>query len=222
MRIKWYGHASFLIETNNVRIITDPYTPAIVPFEPIREPADVVIRSSDDDRGHNNAKMISGTPTVVTATTIIDDGLTFEGIRFDAVGVKEHSEHPTHETPLDNAMYTIRSEGLCVGHMGDVGHALAEEHIDGLKHSDILLALTGGFPTIDLDDLDVAINAIKPKVVLPMHYAVNNVDLGMLELNAFTDRFSSDEVQRLDGNEIQITCDNIDEFRRVVVLEPAC
>lgn len=198
MRIKWYGHASFLIETNGIRIIIDPYTPSIVPFEPIRETADIVIRGSDDDDGHNYAEMIAGTQTVVTATEIINDGIALEGIRFDAVGVKEHSEHPTHETLLDNAMYTIRSEGLCVGHMGDVGHALTGEHIDALKDSDILLAPTGGFPTIDLNDL------------------------GMLNIDAFTDRFPSDQVQRIAGNEVEISADNIGELERVMVLKPAC
>jgi len=222
MRIKWYGHASFLIETNGIRIITDPYTPSIVPFEPIRETADIVIRSSDDDDGHNHAEMIGGTPMVVTATDIINDGLALEGLRFDAVGVKEHIEHPTHETPLDNAMYTIRSEGLCVGHMGDVGHALSGEHIDALKDSDILLALTGGFPTIDLNDLDVAIETIQPQLIIPMHYAVNNVDLGMLNIDAFTDRFPSDQVQRIAGNEVEISADTIGEMGRVMVLKPAC
>ena len=93
-----------------------------MPFQPIREPAEIVIHRSDDDDAHNNAEMIPGSPTVATATEIIDDGLTVQGIRFDAVGVKEYSEHPTHETPLDNAMYTIRPEGLWVGHMGNVGH----------------------------------------------------------------------------------------------------
>ena len=222
MRIKWYGHASFLIQTNGIRIITDPYTPSIAPFEPIRETADIVIRTSHDDVWHNNAEMIPGTPTVVTATEIIDDGLTLKGIHFDAVGVKEHSEHPTHETPLDNAMYTIRSEGLCVGHMGDVGHALTDEHIDVLKDSDILLALTGGVPTIDLDDLDVAIEAIQPQLIIPMHYAVDNVDLGMLRIDAFTDRFPSDEVRRIDGNDVEITGENIGELGRFIVLKPAC
>ena len=222
MQIKWYGHASFLIQTNGVRIITDPYTPSIVPFEPIRESADIVIRSSVDDHGHNNAQMVPGSPTVVTATHIIDDGLTLKGIRFDAVGVKEHSEHPTHETPLDNAMYTIRSEGMCVGHMGDVGHALTDEHIDALKDSDILLVLTGGFPTIDLDDLEVAIKAIQPQLIIPMHYAVNRVDLGMLRINAFTDRFPPDEIQWIDGSNVEITGENIGELRRVIILKPAC
>ena len=222
MRIKWYGHASFLIQTSGVRIITDPYTPSIVPFEPIREPADIVIRSSDDDKGHNNAQMIPGNATVVTATEIIDDGLTLKEIRFDAVAVREHNEHPTHKTPLDNAMYTIRSEELCVGHMGDVGHALTNEHIHALKDCDILLALTGGFPTIDLDDLDVAIEAIQPKVIIPMHYAVRHVDLGMLRIDAFTNRFPSDAVRSIDGNDIQITGENIDDLRRVIVLKPTC
>ena len=222
MRIKWYGHASFLIETNGVRIVTDPYNPAIVPFRPITESADIVIRSSDDDGGHNYAEMISGDPIIVTGTEITDGGVTHSGIQFNAVAVKEHSEHPTHEIPIDNSMYTIRSEDLCIGHMGDVGHELSEEQINALRDCDVLLALTGGFPTIDLDELDIAIQAINPRVILPMHYAINNVDLGMHKIDAFTKRFSPDEVQDLDNNDINITKENIQNLKKVILLEPVC
>ena len=55
-----------------------------------------------------------------------------------------------------------------------------------------------------------------------MHYAVNNVDLGMLNIDAFTDRFPSDQVQRIAGNEVEISADTIGEMGRVMVLKPAC
>ncbi|MBM3775952.1 MAG: MBL fold metallo-hydrolase, partial [Acidobacteria bacterium] len=152
MRIKWYGHASFLIETGGVRIITDPYDPeVVVGYAPIREPADIVIRSSDDDRGHCNAKMIPGNPTVITATEIIDGGITVRGIHFRAVPVLESVIFK--ESPLDNAMYCFEAEGIRITHMGDVGNPLDAEQLEALEGTDLLLALTGGPPTIDLDDL---------------------------------------------------------------------
>ncbi len=46
MRITWYGHAAFLIETQGLRIILDPYrSPDSGGYLPIYEPADLVVVS---------------------------------------------------------------------------------------------------------------------------------------------------------------------------------
>ncbi len=59
MRITWYGHAAFLIEGTAgdgapVRIIHDPFSPESG-YDPIDEPADVLLMSQDDDRFHSHA-----------------------------------------------------------------------------------------------------------------------------------------------------------------------
>ena len=49
MRITWYGHAAFLIETAGLRIILDPYrSPDCGGYLPIAEPADLVIVSHEN------------------------------------------------------------------------------------------------------------------------------------------------------------------------------
>jgi len=48
MRITWYGHAAFLIETQGLRIILDPYrSPDSGGYLPIDEPAGLVVVSHD-------------------------------------------------------------------------------------------------------------------------------------------------------------------------------
>ena len=59
MRITWYGHAAFLIETLGVRIILDPYrSPDRGGYEPVAEPADLVIVSHENDRYHSHLGQI--------------------------------------------------------------------------------------------------------------------------------------------------------------------
>ena len=53
MKIRWCGHATFLLEGNGTRIVTDPYTPEVAGYEPIDEPVDIVIMSSATDRFHS-------------------------------------------------------------------------------------------------------------------------------------------------------------------------
>ena len=55
--------------------------------------------------------------------------------------------------------------------MGDIGNPIAPEQIAALRGNvDVPLALAGAHATIALDDLDAAIAAISPRVVIPTHY----------------------------------------------------
>ena len=59
MRITWYGHAAFLIETQGLRIILDPYrSPDSGGYLPIDEPADLVIVSHEEDVYHSHTGQI--------------------------------------------------------------------------------------------------------------------------------------------------------------------
>jgi L-ascorbate metabolism protein UlaG (beta-lactamase superfamily) len=51
VKIRFYAHASFRLEADGLAVITDPYTPGPhnSGFDPIDEPADVVIMSSATD-----------------------------------------------------------------------------------------------------------------------------------------------------------------------------
>ena len=77
MKIKWYGHACFRIEgraggdgQRPVAIVTDPYTPEVAGYDPIAEPADIVIMSSATDRFHSCADRVPGNPTVINSLEI--------------------------------------------------------------------------------------------------------------------------------------------------------
>ena len=54
--------------------------------------------------------------------------------------------------------------------MGDVGNPLTATQIAFFEDCDILLALAGGYLTIQLPDLMEMIHAVKPKIIVPMHF----------------------------------------------------
>ena len=74
MKIKWYGHACFRIEGDNIVIVSDPYTPEVAGLNPVDEPADVVVMSSATDRFHPKAAMVAGDPKVLNAVEIASCG----------------------------------------------------------------------------------------------------------------------------------------------------
>jgi len=69
MKIKWLGHSSFLITSDEeVRIITDPYaTGGGIDYARIAEAADIVV-TSHQHRDHNAVSQVKGNPTVVKET----------------------------------------------------------------------------------------------------------------------------------------------------------
>ena len=216
MKIKWFAHASFLIEGDGLRIITDPYTPDEMGFPPITEPADIVIRSSSDDGGHCYAEMIPGNPDVVTATEIIDSGATVRGLKIAAIPVRESLIHK--DSPLDNGMYRFTLEGIRLAHMGDVGNPLTDEQLEALSHVDVLFALAGGPPTLDLDDLREAIDIIQPRIIIPMHYHLPGTKVKMLPITELAERFSVDEVVWMDSSEFDLSRDTLPMTMRMFVL----
>ena len=221
MLIKWIGHACFRIRGDGVSLVTDPYTPAVAGLNPIREAADVVIMSSDDDPFHSDAGGVPGSPAVLNALEIARQGGSREacGVRFEAIEAKESLVHKRE--PGDNAMYAFNVDGIRVGHMGDVGNPLTAEQIDFLRGVDVLLALTGGPVTIELADLDTALRAVQPKIVIPMHYKIPNLKLNILGLEAFTSRYPQEIVDVRTTTEIELTPDRLPNQMHIVAVQPA-
>ena len=101
---------------------------------------------------------------------------------------------------------------------------MTEEQLARLRgRVDVLLALTGGAPTIELDDLERAIEDIGPRVVVPMHYKIPRlrVDGDILPVRAFTSRYPEEEVVYVGASEVEFTPDTLPGRLRVYVLDPA-
>jgi L-ascorbate metabolism protein UlaG (beta-lactamase superfamily) len=200
-------------------------------FAPVREPADIVIRSSSDDLGHCYAEMIPGEPMIVTATEVSTSGMVVRGLRITAIPAHESLIHK--DRPGDNAMYCFTLEGIRIAHLGDVGNRLTDEQLAALAGTDVLLAPTGGTQgvpaTIELDDLcdailvlsEAEVNVLQPHIVIPMHYRLPGTKIKMLPVTDFTNRFSSDAVMWIDGSTIELTPTALPAKLRVIVLEPS-
>ena len=221
MKIKWYGHACFRIEGDSIAIVSDPYTPEVAGLNPVDEPADVVVMSSATDRFHSDASMVPGDPKILNALEIADTGpVEVNDVVFEALPTMESLTHK--ESPDENAVYRFELDGISVLHLGDLGNPLTAEQLTLLRgRVDILLALTGGPPTIELKDLEWTIEEIGPRVVIPMHYQIPKLKLNILPLEAFTARYPDDVVTRVGATEVEFSFDTLPRTLRIYVLEPA-
>jgi L-ascorbate metabolism protein UlaG (beta-lactamase superfamily) len=84
---------------------------------------------------------------------------------------------------------------------------------------DVLFALTGAHATIALEDLDAAIAALGPRVVIPMHYHNPRGVLDIEPVETFLERCPADAVTRVGGPHLELTPEALPDSLHVYVLE---
>src|SRR5690349_6780359 len=219
MRITWYGHAAFLIETGGLRVIIDPYrSPDSGGYEPINEPADLVVVSHENDRYHSHLGQIVPPFEVIRALEIPEGGQEFRGLRFEAVHVFENAQRlPEDEVTVVH----FRAEGLHVVFLGDLGHPLSEAELAPLRGADVVLAAAGGPPTIDFPEIPALLDAIGPRLVVPMHYKTPKINLKIQPLERFLAVLPGDPVDRPESSSVEVTRATLPAHRRIVALQHA-
>jgi L-ascorbate metabolism protein UlaG (beta-lactamase superfamily) len=219
MRITWYGHAAFLVETSGLRIILDPFrSPDSGGYEPIAEPADLVVVSHENDRYHSHLGQIVGPFEVVRALELPPAGAVVRGIRFQSVHVFENDERlPEDEVTIVH----FHAENLHLVFLGDLGHPLSQEELAPLRGADIVMAAAGGPPTIDFPEIPALIDAIGPRIILPMHYKTPKINLNIQPLERFLEVLPGDTIERSGTCSIEITQATLPAKRAIVVLEHA-
>ena len=222
MKIKWYGHAAFLVTADDgTSAVLDPYTPDLAGHEPIIDEPTLVITSSDTDDAHCRSDLIPGDPVRINALDIAEaEGKqTVAGVEIKAIKAMEALTHRDNN-PDQNAMYRFEMDGVSVGHMGDVGNPLTQTQMDFFKGGDVLLALTGGYPTILLDDLKTAIDYIQPKYVVPMHFRTLRIKfIDFLWVSSFLEYFDEKkDVDFVHNHEVSLTPADLPSSTRVLVM----
>lgn len=221
MRITWFGQAAVKLEGADRSVITDPYTPEELGYAPIEETADIVVTSSAVDSAHCRSDLIPGTPTRINALDIAEDGGSrdVDGLTIRAIGAEEWEFHPSG-SPDQNAMYRFVLDGLEVAHMGDVGNALTEEQIAFFEGVDVLLALTGGPPTIALPDLMHMIHRVGPKLIIPIHFrTLAYRPANILWIEDFLQHFTKDRVEFAFSPHTEVTRESLPDRTTVRVLD---
>jgi L-ascorbate metabolism protein UlaG (beta-lactamase superfamily) len=223
VKIRFYAHASFRLEADGLAVITDPYTPGPhnSGFDPIDEPADVVIMSSATDPFHSDPSHVRGDPPVVNALELPPEGAHVRGLHVRPFPAMESMTFDYGRDPDANALYLFTLGGLRVLHMGDIGNPVSQEHLDALRGNvDVLFALAGAHATIALEDLDAAIEAIGPRVVVPMHYYSSRGVLDIEPVDTFLKRHPTDSITRVGGPELELTPESLlTEAPHIYVLE---
>jgi len=212
MKIKWLGHASFLITSGaGTKIITDPYvTGGDLSYGQIKESADIVT-VSHDHADHNNVADVQGSPKVVRGTVEVK-GIKFKGIPtyHDDAGGRQRGK---------NTIFCFEVDGIRVCHLGDLGHRLNDSQVAELGEIDVLLIPVGGFFTIDAKLAGQLCDRLKPKVIIPMHFKNDRCAFPIAGVEEFLR--GKKEVSRLDASQVEFKAGELPPSTKVIVLKPA-
>jgi len=212
MKIKWLGHASFMITSETgTKIITDPYvTTETLNYGEIKESADIVTVSHEHS-DHNNVSAVKGNPEVVRGTAKA------KGIEFR--GIPTYHDDAEGQQRGKNTIFCFEVDGIRVCHLGDLGHQLSAQQVAELGRIDILLIPVGGFYTIDAKVAGQLCDRLKPKVIVPMHYKTDRYSGPISNADEFLK--GKEGVSRLDASEIEFKQAELPATTQIIVLKPA-
>ena len=171
--VHWLGHASFRLNGEKV-VYIDPYQLKTT------QPADIILITHGhyDHCSPDDVRKIRQATTAIVATgdcasklggevRVIKAGevITLQGVSIEAVPAYNigKSYHPKEAGGLG---YIVTLNGVRIYHAGDTDHT---PEMDAVR-ADVALLPVGGKYTMDAREAAEAVNAMKPKVAVPMHW----------------------------------------------------
>jgi L-ascorbate metabolism protein UlaG (beta-lactamase superfamily) len=147
---------------------------------------------------HNAVEVVGGSPETLRSTAG-----TFESPVGEVIGIASEHDDEAGTQRGPNTIFRFTLDGLGVAHFGDFGQAeLRPKQRAAIGEVDVLLLPVGGGPTLGGEAAAAIVRALRPRLVVPMHYrtdAVNFLDPPDEFLAALGAR-----VERLDESELEV------------------
>ncbi|MDI6752901.1 MAG: MBL fold metallo-hydrolase [Thermodesulfobacteriota bacterium] len=217
MKVKWYGHAAFLLTSDQgFKVITDPYEPGgfggAIAYGRIPDEADVVL-VSHDHADHNYVKGLSGKPKVIQGSG------THRFKDLEVRGIASYHDEGQGSQRGENTIFCFTLDGLQVCHLGDLGHIPTEQQVKQIGPVDLLLMPIGGVYTIDSSQAALTAQKLNPRVIIPMHFKTPRCGLPLAIVEEFTKEKAS--VKDIGASEFKIEKENLPPTPEIIVLQPA-
>lgn len=201
MMLTWYGHACFLLEFADLRVLTDPYDDS-VGYPPLELEADAITISHHHHDHDNVAAVRNGD------VKIIEQSMFFKNARF--VAMDSYHDEKGGALRGKNRIFTIEMGGLRVVHLGDLGEQLSTDQIEQLGQVDILLVPVGGKYTLNAVGAAKLVKAIDPDLVIPMHYKTPYVSMEIAYVEDFLECIDGREIV-YGSNRVELTPQTLPE-----------
>ena len=193
MTISWFGQSCFRIEAKEGSILTDPFSKDIG-LKPPKIKDDLVL-VSHNHYDHNNIEDVG------PETFIIKNPGEYEKNGIAVLGINSYHDKSEGKERGSNTIYVIKAEDMTVCHLGDLGQEkLDEKQVEEIGDVDILMIPVGGSYTINYKEALEVISQIEPKIVIPMHYKVKDLNVDIESADKFV-------------KELGLTPEKVDKFK---------
>lgn len=214
MKITWIGHACFLIEGQDMTVMTDPYDEHI-PYKAPSFPANVVT-VSHEHFDHNAVDRVPGSPAVIRGSG--------EHTAHDAkfTGIATFHDEEKGKNRGENTIFTFTIDGINLVHFGDLGHMLNAEQLAQLADAEVVMIPVGGYFTIDATQAaDIVAQLPHVKVILPMHYKTDvlGADFPIDPVDKFTSQMQN--IVEIGSAEVTLTASTLPTHPEVWILNYA-
>jgi len=206
--IRWLGHSCFRIRNEEgISLIIDPHDGHSLGLKPPDEKGEIIL-ITHDHFDHNQYRNVER-----EGSQIIRDAGVYSYGGYEIRGFDAFHDDSGGKKRGNVVVFSICTDGMKMSHLGDLGHQPGTVLRDALAGTDILFLPVGGYYTIDAQGAWSVIDAIKPRVVVPMHYGVGGLSLRLDPL----DRFLSvrDTEKTSVGNEIDLLREDLPERTEV-------
>lgn len=176
MDIIWHGHSCFTLKGKDATIVTDPFKlGAVLP----KLKANIVTLS-----GEGKMEEVDGEPKV----------LDWPG-EFEVSDVAIVSLAPNGG---ESNIFTFALDGIRICHLGYLSAEISDEVIDQIGDVDVLLLPVGGEIVLDGKLAQKVMEAIEPRVVIPMLYSATDSDLKLSGAEEFLKAVGKTELEARD------------------------
>ncbi len=154
MDITWHGNSCFTLKGKDASIVTDPFEfGAKLP----KLKANIVTLSTERD-----PVLVEGDPKIL-----------------DWPGEFESANTPIESLASEgeNKIFLLMMDGVKICHLGFLSHELSDEILDQIGDVDVLLLPIGGGSVLDGKTAQKVVEAIEPRVVIPMLFSATESTL---------------------------------------------
>lgn len=212
MRIKWHGHACFEINTKDVTIVIDPHDGKSIGIKTPSARADLVLMTHDH-YDHNASRSIDGN---FKSYMMKNGKFEFKNILF--YGLSTFHDDDMGKKRGMNTMYRFTIEGMTICHCGDLGCVPNQKVINAIKGVDFLFVPVGGVYTLEKPELKKFIEAVNPRITVPMHYRCGGLTVPVASVDDFLELIPEEFIDYV-GNSIDITADELPELKECWVFD---
>jgi L-ascorbate metabolism protein UlaG (beta-lactamase superfamily) len=205
VNIRWYGQSAFLLRGGQ-SVFVDPFGAMEglaargmrFDYPPVEGVEAELLLVTHEHGDHNAVEVIGGSPQILRSTAG-----TFDSPVGEVIGVASEHDDAAGTRRGPNTIFCLSLDGLRVGHFGDFGQAeLRAEQRRAIGKVDVLFLPVGGGPTVGGESAAAIVRALRPQLVVPMHYRTDAVDF-LDPPDEFLDALGA-RVERLDESELDV------------------